>query len=140
METEVFADSSWGNGDQRKSIGGHILMIGRNLIAWQCKQQAHIAASSAEAEYIQAAEAVKHMRFYRQQIAEMWFNLGGPTIWREDNEACIAIATGGEQFRPRTKHFDIRMHMVRDAYSPGQISISHVAHVRFSRRSIKPPS
>ncbi|MBW0519254.1 hypothetical protein O181_058969 [Austropuccinia psidii MF-1] len=54
QETPTFncyVDANWG-GEGNRSNHGFIIMHGRNPITWQSKQQATVAASTAQAEYI----------------------------------------------------------------------------------------
>lgn len=122
----AYADASWANGDNRKSIGGHLVMLGGSLIAWTSKLQALVTVSTAESEYVQAAECVKDVIFYRRQLRELGFIIAGPTILKEDNEAAIVLAQSRHQYRARTRHIDVRYHLVRDASQRGEVALEHI--------------
>jgi hypothetical protein len=48
----AFSDANWtGNPDDRRSMGGHAIFFGPNLIAWSARKQATVSQSSIEAEY-----------------------------------------------------------------------------------------
>ena len=47
-----FMDSDWAMGEKRRSVTGYIITMGGGPISWASKQQAVVALSSAEAEYI----------------------------------------------------------------------------------------
>jgi len=36
---EMYTDSSWANGENRKSVGGHIIYVNRNVVLFKSKQQ-----------------------------------------------------------------------------------------------------
>ncbi|MBW0575876.1 hypothetical protein O181_115591 [Austropuccinia psidii MF-1] len=46
-----YVDANWG-GEANRSMNGYILFHGDNLVAWQSKRQAMVAASTAQAEYL----------------------------------------------------------------------------------------
>jgi len=127
--SEAYADASWANGDCRKSIGGYITFFNGCPISWRSRHQSIIAASSTEAEYIQLAETVKEIQHIRNKLSELGINSGGPTDlgWKvyEDNIAAITLAST-YKYRSRSKHIDLRMHLVRDAVRKGIIQINHV--------------
>ena len=55
-----FADSDWANNKHdRKSTTGSLFKLGETLIYWLMKKQNCIAFSSAEAEYISAANTIQ---------------------------------------------------------------------------------
>jgi hypothetical protein len=49
---KALTDSDWGMGDSRKSVSGFLIMMGGSPLSWSSKQQAVVALSSCEAEYL----------------------------------------------------------------------------------------
>jgi hypothetical protein len=51
-EIKTYADSDWASGKNRCSVTGYIVTLNGGPIAWASKQQAIVALSTTEAEYI----------------------------------------------------------------------------------------
>ncbi|GJS05826.1 putative ribonuclease H-like domain-containing protein [Tanacetum coccineum] len=61
FELEAFSDSDYGGAIlARKSTTGGCQFLGRRLVSWQCKKQTIMANSTAEAEYVTAANYFKN--------------------------------------------------------------------------------
>ena len=61
---QTIADSDWANDpfDRRSTMG--MFKLGNNLLLWLCKRQNCVALSSAEAEYISAANATTEITWF----------------------------------------------------------------------------
>ena len=58
-EITEYTDADWAGGHtDRKSISGHFMFIGKNLVTWRSKKQKVVARSSAEAEFRGMAHGV----------------------------------------------------------------------------------
>ena len=77
------------------------------------KKSTLLALSSFEAEYIGMYEVCKIILWLRQLLLELGFPPTSPTILHEDNKWATQIALHGND-KGRTKHMDIRYHLVRD--------------------------
>ena len=68
-----YSDSDWaGDKENRKSVSGFVLFLCGALIMWRSKQQATVALSSAEAEFISVGELVKETVFVVQCCLWEW--------------------------------------------------------------------
>ncbi len=121
-----FTDSDWGMGDQRKSISGYVIMLGDSPIAWSSKQQAVVALSSCEAEYLACTHAACQILWMRQLFAELGFPQPESTVLFCDNNGTIAC-THDPHGHTRMKHIDIRYHFIRDCVNKRLIDVHRVS-------------
>jgi hypothetical protein len=124
-----FTDSDWaGDRDERKSTGGYIFLFHGAPISWRSKRQSCVALSTAEAEYIAAAETAKKAIFLKSMtntfLPEHQHISKIPLM--KNNEACIRISQNPE-FHQRTKHIDIKYHFLRDQIRRGNIELKWIS-------------
>jgi hypothetical protein len=92
---------------------------------WVCKKQTSVAMSSAEAEYIAVAEAVKEALWYRSWIFEVFDrNICGHIHC--DNTAAIALSSN-DSIHERSKHIALRHHFIRDEVGKRHVAISWIS-------------
>ncbi|XP_075486223.1 secreted RxLR effector protein 161-like [Primulina tabacum] len=122
-----FSDSDWaGSIDDSKSTSGYCFSFGSGVFSWNSKKQEMVAQSSAEAEYISAANAANQTVWLRKVLTD----LGHPqkqatTIW-VDNKSAISIAKNPVQ-HGRTKHINVKYHAIREAEKIGEIKLEHIS-------------
>jgi len=92
---------------------------------WVCKKQSSVAMSSAEAEYIALAEAVKEALWYRSWITEV-FEKEICVHIHCDNTAAIALSSN-DTIHERSKHIALRHHFIRDETAKRHVAISWIA-------------
>ena len=109
-----YADASYANEVNYLSRIGYGFMINDSLISWVSTKQKNStpAQSAAEAEYYAAVSAANEAMCIREVLNELGFSQGTIKIY-EDNQACIAL-TKDPQDHKRTKHIQVRYHVVRD--------------------------
>eukprot|EP00253_Pinus_taeda_P030087 PITA_30087 len=81
-------------------------------ITWDCKKQAAISLSSAEAEYRGAVEASKEALWLRQILSELGFEQQHPTTLWCDNKSAIQLCKDPVQHQ-HSKHIELHMHFIR---------------------------
>ena len=118
----MWQDSSYGDGDNRRSRTGFVAMVCGGTVAWGSKLQSTVALSTTEAEYMALAAAAQEVLFLRQLLSDFGFTQSHPTLMFEDNKSCISLATN-PMTTAKTKHIDIRYHFVRDLATTKQINI-----------------
>ena len=127
VDLMAFSDSDWaGDVDKRRSTSGYIFFIFGGPVSWKSKMQKCVAQSSAEAEYIAASETSKEVTWLRSLIST--YNgrkLEKPTVILVDNQAAISIVKN-PVCSSKTKHIELRYHLVRDYYERGIILVEHV--------------
>ena len=104
--------------DTWRSVSGVAMMLGRGAISWFSGMQKVTAAASSESEYVALAEVVNDLRFLQQVKGFLTPPFDDNIIIREDNEGPIKMATNHFSSR-RTKHVDVRHHIVHDAVESG---------------------
>ena len=123
-----YADADWaGDTDTRKSTTGFMFSLNENSspISWRSKRQPTVAQSTAEAEYVAATEAANEAIWLRRLLKDLGEPQQGPTIILEDNQSCIAMSEN-PVFHYRTKHIDIRYHVIRDYVEKELVLLVHI--------------
>jgi hypothetical protein len=112
--------------DDRKSTTGYIFMMCGGAVAWGSKKQATVAASSTEAEYMAAYEAVIQAIWIKNLLQEIGIKKPNTGIRMfEDNTACIRLAENPEHIS-RAKHIDIKYHFVRERVHMQDVTIEYL--------------
>ncbi|XP_050878871.1 secreted RxLR effector protein 161-like [Lathyrus oleraceus] len=108
-----YSDSDYaGCKTDKKSTSG-------TLVSWACKKQACIALSTTDAEYIAAGSCCAQILWLKQQLSDFRLNLGCIPL-RCDNTSAINI-TKNPVMHSRTKHIDIRHHLLHDHVLKGDV-------------------
>nr|BAG74297.1 polyprotein [Neopyropia yezoensis] len=122
---EGWVDSDFaGDTQSRKSTTGFVVTLHGGAISWRSRMQRLVATSTAIAEYVAAAEAVKDSLWLRRLAGDLG-EYAGPVTLKEDNQACIAMANN-EGMSPRTKHVDVCYHLIRDCVATQQVVVVYV--------------
>lgn len=121
----AFSDSDWAGAEGRKSVSGYFMELANGPIAWSSKQQAVVALSSCEAEYLATTHAAKQLIWTRSILFELGFPQNDATILYCDNRGTICC-THDPQQHSAMKHIDIRIHFIRDCVSRGYIDVHHI--------------
>jgi transposase InsO family protein len=120
-----YTDSDWaGSVDDMKSTSGYAFSLGSGFFSWASKKQATVAQSTAEAEYIAAAEATSQAIWLRRILEEMGEIQDESSIIYCDNKSTIAI-TKNPVHHSRTKHIAIKYHFIREAEATKQIQLEY---------------
>lgn len=79
-----------------------------------------------EAEYMALSDASRELVWLRNLYADVMGKvITTPTIVYEDNEACIHI-TKNPAISDKSKHIQVRYHIVRSHYENGELTLMHV--------------
>ena len=101
-------------------------MRAKRAISWHSRVQEVTASGTSEAEYVALSEVVKIVLFLRQVQEFMGpsMRVGAVNVF-EDNEGAIKLATNKYASR-RTKHIDVKHHLVRDASDARNLIVAYV--------------
>ena len=127
LNLHAFSDSDWaGDLDSRKSTTGYVLLAAGGPIAWSSKLQPTIAASSMEAEYMAAFNAIQECVRVKGVMDEIGFDLDGPITLLMDSKSAICLANN-PMYHKRSKHIDIKYHWIREKVGEdGVVQLIHV--------------
>ncbi|PKU82366.1 Retrovirus-related Pol polyprotein from transposon TNT 1-94 [Dendrobium catenatum] len=129
LQLNAYADADWAaDPHDRKSISGHCMFLGTNLISWSVKKQVTVAKSSTEAEYRSLSSATSEILWLRRLLSEFHVPQNAPTTLMCDNTSAIALAHN-PMFHARTKHIEIDYHFISGHIKQGAIAIQHVKSV-----------
>ena len=121
----IETDSDWASDHvDRKSYSGSCIFYNCSILNFIVSKQATVSISSTEAEYIALSEAVKEGLYFVNLIDEI-IHVNLPVKTYVDNIGAGFIAQNDVN-NSRTKHIDIRNHMVRDWIAKGTIELFYV--------------
>lgn len=112
--------------ETRRSTSGHVFLLAGAAVVWRSKRQEIVAASTTEAEYIALAEAAKEAVWIRHLLRDLGVKQDLPIDIYEDNRAALLLAKNPIN-HGRTKHIDVRYHLVRERIDMGDIALHPVS-------------
>jgi len=120
-----YADASYGNADDCRSISGYVFLARNGAITWSLRKQVSIALLSTEAEYIALAEAAQEACWLKSLYSELGLlQEDVPMLICGDNNGLIAMARN-PQFHKCSKHIAICWHWVHDLVQEGKVFIDN---------------
>lgn len=121
-----FTDSDWANClDTRRSVGGYAWSLGSGVISWASQKQKTVAASSCEAEYMAAFEAVQEYVWLRTLLREIGYGTNEATTIMCDNNVAINLSED-LMLHSRVKHVDIKYHFLRERVASEEIVMRYI--------------
>ena len=118
-----YTDSDWaGSIDDMKSTSGYCFNLGSGVFSWGSKKQGSVAQSTAEAEYVAAANAVNQAIWLTRILEDMGAKQQLPVEIFCDNKSAIAMAKN-PIYHSRTKHIAIKYHYLREVAAKGEIKL-----------------
>jgi hypothetical protein len=122
---EVYCDADWaGDKTNRRSTSGCILTVNGCPVSWAAKQQAVVALSTMEAEYIAAATGVQECMWISQLLVEIGLSQRGIVQLWCDNQSAIK-SMENDMSKARSKHIDIRYHYIREQVRGKRIKVNY---------------
>jgi hypothetical protein len=118
-----YTDSSLGDQtDDRYSTSGYVFILANGAISWASRKQKTIAQNTTEAEYMALADAANQAAWYRSILGELGYSVDNPIPIHCDNKGAVDLALNPVTGR-RSKHIDIKHHVIRDYQDKGAISL-----------------
>lgn len=125
-----YTDADYGGClDTRRSTTGTVFLHNWGPIAWCSRRQDCTATSTAEAEYIAAAETAKEAVWIRRMRAVFHPEQQNFIRILCDNKSVIELTKHTDQ-RKRSKHISIRYHYIREQQQNGTEVCSYKRSVR----------
>ena len=111
--------------DSRRSTTGYVFIMYGGAISWSSRLQPTVAVSTAEAEYMAAAHAVKEALWLRTLMADFGRHVQPVSILC-DNQGTIKLLK-----HPiasiRSKHIDVIYHFARERVARKEVSFQYCA-------------
>ncbi|KAE8538518.1 hypothetical protein D1P53_004879 [Cryptococcus gattii VGV] len=97
--------------------------MGDSIVGWQSKWQATASPSTLESECVAMSEAAKYGVYLQRLLDELGY-MSEKVPLNCDNVGAISLANNSS-FHSKTKHIDIRVHMIREKLSVGTRNLHH---------------
>lgn len=122
-----YTDADWASDvDKRRSCTGYVFKMCNGAVSWNSKRQPTVAASSTEAEYMSLSSAVQEVMWLKQFGQDFDTELKTEAVKIGcDNQSAIKLAES-DGFRARTKHIDVRHHVIREKVEDSTIRVEYI--------------
>ncbi|KAM2091058.1 hypothetical protein ACFX1T_029593 [Malus domestica] len=118
-----YCDSDWaGSEDDMRSTSGYAFTLGSGMFSWASIKQNTVALSTAEAEYVSAAEATSQAKWLRFVLEDFGEEQVEGTQILCDNTSAIAMAKN-PVFHQKTRHINRKFHFIREAIQAKEIEL-----------------
>jgi hypothetical protein len=125
LSLQGFSDADYGGDlDSRRSTTGFVYLLNGAAISWGCKLQSTVAVSTAEAEYMATASAIKEGLWGRQVLPDLGVSVGTVPIG-VDSEGAIKMLKHPIAWA-RSKHIDVQHHFARECVVRGEVELRYV--------------
>jgi hypothetical protein len=114
-----------GDLDGRKSSTGFVLLLNGSAVSWCSKKQSSVSTSTAEAEFVATAAAVKEVMWMGGMLEELGVTVKTVKLFC-DNQGAIQHLKN-HIVSKFTKHISISYHYAREKVAWGQIDPVYVA-------------
>ncbi|KAJ9560705.1 LOW QUALITY PROTEIN: hypothetical protein OSB04_005865 [Centaurea solstitialis] len=127
FELLAYTDSDYGGASlDRKSTSGGCQFLGARLVSWQCKKQTTVSTSTAEAEYVAAAQCCSQVLWIQNQMLDYGITFLNTPVYIDNNSA-ISIVNNPVK-HSKTKHIEIKYHFIRDSNEKKLIQLSQLQY------------
>ena len=125
---EVYADADYADkANDGRSVSGIRVTLGGTVVSHASKTQHVVSLWTSKAEYIVAGDGVKEALFVCAVLSFTAPETSGTSIKvLEDNQGAKALIEKPLS-SARSKHIDVRFHVIRDLFRTQKISVECVA-------------
>ncbi|XP_073121589.1 uncharacterized protein [Henckelia pumila] len=117
-----FVDSDYArNLDIRKSLTRLVFTTFGTAISWKSVLQSVVDLSTTEDEYIAVTEGIKEALWLKGMITELGLKKEMVEV-HCDNQSTIHLSKH-QIFHERSKHIDVKLHIVRDIIAKGEVKV-----------------
>jgi len=121
-----YSNADWASSVvDHKSTFGRCFSLGSASISWMSRKQKSVALSTIETEYIATSMACCEAIWLRKLFSELFEHVLDTTMISCDNQSGIHLSEN-PVFHDRSKHIDIRHHLIRDMVQRGVIRFQHI--------------
>jgi hypothetical protein len=119
------ADSSFADCEGKRTTLGICVKAMGNLMDYQTKTSTRVLLSSTEAECMALVLFWKQQTWLKHLMEEMLlFDLGKPTLVKEDNTSAQALAGKGPS--KRSRYFDMDFYLMKEEVEKGNMEIQRI--------------
>ena len=112
-----------GDVDTRRSTTGYVFLMFGGAVSWSSRLQPTVAASTVEAEYLSAAQAVKEALWFRKLGGDLGMDLGTVQIYC-NNQGAIRLLKHPIASQ-RSKHIDVIHHFARERVARKEVGFEY---------------
>jgi hypothetical protein len=121
-----FCDADYaGDVNTRRSTSGWVFIFGGAAFSWSSKIQPTVAVSTAEAEYMAAAYAIKEALWLRKLFAEFRMVIYGAVTINCDNQAALCFLRD-PIVSPKAKHIAVNFYFAREHVALNEVDFVYV--------------
>ncbi|TPX53139.1 DNA-directed DNA polymerase [Powellomyces hirtus] len=125
----AFTDADYASDiNDRKSTSGFCMLFSGAAIHWKCSKRKCIVQSSTESEYVAGALATNKSVWFRNLLTQILGKPQPPLPISMDSASACHFAHNDTN-SPRTKHIDVRYHVIREKILDKEIILLPVAGV-----------
>ena len=122
-----YIDVDWeGSMDDKKSTSGGAFFLGGRLVSWLSKKQNCISQSTAEAEYVAAANNCNQIVWMKQMLKDIGIKFEAHIILHCDNTSTVSLSKN-PVLHSKTKHIEIKYHVVREKVEKKEIRLEYIS-------------
>ena len=117
--------------NNRRSTSGFVFLLNGGPISWKAKQQSLVTTSTHDAEYVGLSMASQEVTWLRKLLLTILpdyteHQMPANALYCDNQGAIITASQPTYMMSGKSKHIDVRFHVVRDAAANGLIRLEYV--------------
>ncbi|KAE8690306.1 hypothetical protein F3Y22_tig00110896pilonHSYRG00049 [Hibiscus syriacus] len=113
------------NLDDRRSVSGYGVFIGKFLVAWSSKKQRSVSRNTMEAEYKSVVDTAVEVTWISTLLNDLGIQQQGKSVIWCDNTSAVAMSAN-PIYHAQSKHVELDVHFVREKVAAGHICFNYV--------------